>query len=167
MHYKFTVHCFQISLMPRSHCPGVCPVANQDESWRNSSAFIHSRQYYGPDPVWGKKWSRSVRGVTVSLPWTCSSCLFATVLPGGLTVEIRFMPEEPRWCPGISQCCFAAQYVPVSPDCLIKYGSTQCIPIIFRACRCRYGVVPVGPGVHTVATPGLTLYWQSGSPTNV
>jgi len=44
-----------------------------------------------------------------------SSCRFATVSPGGLTVEIRFMPEEKRWCPGISRCCFAAQCVLVSP----------------------------------------------------
>jgi len=41
---------------PRSACyilPGRTG-ANRDESWRNSSAFIHSRQRYGPDPVWGK-----------------------------------------------------------------------------------------------------------------
>jgi len=27
--------------------------ANRDESGRNSSAFIYSRQCYGPGPVWG------------------------------------------------------------------------------------------------------------------
>ena len=31
-----------------------------------------------------------------------NSCRFATVSPGGLTVEIRFMPEELRLCPGKS-----------------------------------------------------------------
>jgi len=60
-----------------------------------------------------------------SIPWPSreslylhrghSSCLFATVSPGGLTVEIRFMPEELRRCPRISRCYFTAQCLPVSP----------------------------------------------------
>jgi len=37
----------------------------------------------------------------------------------------------------------------------VNAGSTRCIPIQCGACRCRYGVVSVGPGVHTEATPGL------------
>jgi len=53
---------------------------------------------------------------------------------------------------------------PVSPDCLqkkprghfpVNAGLTRCIPIQCGACRRRYGVVPVDPGVHTVATSGL------------
>jgi len=86
-------------------------------------------------------------------------CRFATVSPGGLTVEIRFMPEELRWCPGISRRCFAARYVPDvcnhRGNIPVNAGLTRCIPIQCGACRRRYGVVPVGPGVHTVATPGL------------
>ena len=78
-----------------------------------------------------------------------SSCRFATVSPGGLTVEIRFLPEELRWCPGISRCCFATQCVPVSPGGLKIFETTGAtsrrIPIQCGACRHRYSVVPVGP----------------------
>jgi len=35
-----------------------------------------------------------------------------TIVSPGLTVERRIMPEEQRWCPGISRC-FAARCVPV------------------------------------------------------
>ena len=34
-------------------------------------------------------------------------------------------------------------------------GFTLCIPIQCGACQRCYGVIPVGPGVHTVASPGL------------
>ena len=37
-------------------------------------------------------------------------------------------------------------------------GSTRFIPIQYGACRRHYGVVSVGPGVHTVATPS----WKQG-----
>jgi len=47
-----------------------------------------------------------------------NSCRYATVSPGGLTVEIRFMPKELRLCPGISRRCFAPWWVPVSPGSL-------------------------------------------------
>ena len=82
-----------------------------------------------------------------------SSCWFATVSPDGLMVEIRFMPEELRWSPGISRCCFAAQYVPVSPGGFKIFDTTRATSR-FNAVlagvatvwsRCRYGVVPVGP----------------------
>ena len=60
--------------------PGSLQPANRDESGKNSSAFIYSRQCYGPDPVWGKNLSRSVpvmlRSATVH--YHCS----ATVCPG-------------------------------------------------------------------------------------
>ena len=63
---------------------------NRDESWSNSSAFIHSRQCYGSAPVWGKRLTRSfpvmLRFVTVH---PCCS-------PGGATV----CPDTPRLCPG-------------------------------------------------------------------
>jgi len=246
--------------------PGSFLTAVRDESWRNSSVFIHSWQCYEPDPVWGKKWSRSVpvmlwfatvhswcsgasryttalpqasgqspsvttvsHGIRMAKPrcytvayeyqWNIcktdmsfakyrtqvtyqgknelewerrtivrparvrattavlcgtqwpsweslyfhcghSSCRLATISPDCLTVEIRFMPEELRWCLGISRCCFAALCVLVSPGCFKKFettwansGSTRCI-LYPGACRRRYSVVPVGPGVHTVATPG-------------
>jgi len=87
-------------LKPRSHCPGECPAvcsqwtgANQDELWRNSSAFIHSWQCYGPDPVWGKKWSRSVL-VMLQFATVHSRCR-----PEALRcVQVR--PDTPRLCPG-------------------------------------------------------------------
>ena len=36
------------------------------------------------------------------------------------------------------------------PDFSTGVATVQC-----GACRCRCGVVPVGPGVHIAATPGL------------
>jgi len=91
-----------------------------------------------------------------------SSCRFATVSPSGLTVEIRFTPEELRWCPGISRCCFAPQCVPVSPGGFKNFETTgatsRWTPVQHDLSRfnavladvatvwswCRYGVVPVG-----------------------
>jgi len=36
----------------------------------------------------------------------------------------------------------------------VNAGSTRCILIQCSVCRRRYGAVPVGLGVHTVAQPG-------------
>jgi len=101
-------------------------------------------------------------GVTVSPPWTqlMPVCYgFArwsygldTVHAGRATV----MPQnKPVWfrCPvspgGFKNFENHRGHIPVNA------GSTWCIPIQCGACRRRYGVVSVGPGVHTVATPGL------------
>jgi len=35
------------------------------------------------------------------------------------------------------------------------WATSRCIRIQYGACRRRCGVIPVGPAVHTVATPGL------------
>ena len=54
---------FTLSLWTSLYVPAVCSRqtwANRDETWRYLSAFRHSRQCNGPDPFWGKTWSRSV-----------------------------------------------------------------------------------------------------------
>jgi len=84
---------FTLSRCTPRWVPAVCSRrtgANRDESGRNSSAFIHSRQCYGPDPVLGKKWSRSVP-VMLRFATVHSRCS-----PGGATV----CPDTPRLCPG-------------------------------------------------------------------
>jgi len=75
---------------------------------RNRSSTGKSRGYACSPPCDN---TMAKPGVTVSPPWTQ---LIATVLTDDLTVEIRLMPEELRWCPGISRRCFAAWCVPVS-----------------------------------------------------
>ena len=68
--------------------PAVCSRrtgANRDEPWRNSSAFIHFRQCYGPDPVLSKMWSRSV-----------------PILLRFVTVHSRRSPGHRRQSPGVT-----------------------------------------------------------------
>jgi len=89
------------------------------------------------------------------------ACLFATVSPGGLTVEIRFMPEELQWCPGISRRCFAPRCVPVSPGCFKNVETTgttfRCIPIQCGACRRRYGVYRSAAGTENRDSVNVAL----------
>jgi len=84
-------------LKPRSHCPSVSSGASRQlvaggpgrtgtNREKFVSAFIHSRQCYGPDPVWGKTWARSVN-VLLRFATVHSRCS-----PGGATV-----------CPGVSR----------------------------------------------------------------
>ena len=74
--------------------------ANRDESGRNSSAFIYSRQCYGPGPVWGTNLSRYVP-VMLRFATVHSRCRSggATVCPGVsryTTVLPRESAAEPR-----------------------------------------------------------------------
>ena len=71
----------------------------------------------------------------------------ATVLPRNKPAFFR-TPVRPG-VPRLFKKCDPRDYFPVNA------GSTRCIPIQCGASRRRYGVVPVGPGVHTVAPPGL------------
>jgi len=88
-----------------------------------------------------------------------SSCRFATVSPGGLLVKIRFMPEELRRCPGISRCCFAARCVPEVLNFFKPPGphpGERWLNTVYPdSMRCLPASLRCGPGVHTVATPGL------------
>jgi len=62
---------------------------------KNSSAFIHSWQWYRPDPVWGKKWSR-----TFPVHSRCSP-EGATMCPGApryATALSRASATEPLCC---------------------------------------------------------------------
>jgi len=70
----------------------------------------------------------------------------ATVMPRNKTVLFR-SPVRP----GKS---WFKKMKPPGPH-PVKAGSTRCIMIQYGVCRRRYGVDPVGPDVHTVATPGL------------
>jgi len=76
-------------------------------------------------------------GVTVSPPWT-------QLMPALFCSPVR--PGESR---RFKKLWNHRGHIPVNA------GSTRCIPIQCGACRRRYGVVSVDPGVHTVATPGL------------
>jgi len=74
--------------------------ANRDEPGRNSSAFIYSRQCYGPGPVWGTNCSRYVP-VMLRFATVHSRCRSggATVCPGVFrytTVLPRESAAEPR-----------------------------------------------------------------------
>ena len=60
--------------------------ANRDESGQNSSAFIYSRQCYGPGPVWGTNWSR-----------------YVPVMLRFATVHSRCRSEGATVCPGVSR----------------------------------------------------------------
>jgi len=74
--------------------PAICSQwtgANRNESWMNSSAFIHSRQRYGTDPVWGKKWPRPVLVMLRQF--------ITGVAPEALRC-ITVRPDTPRLCPG-------------------------------------------------------------------
>jgi len=107
-----------VSVYPRC-APAVCSHrtgAKRDESGRNSSAFIYSRQCYGPGPVWGTHWSRYVpvmlRFATVK-SWCRSGG--ATVCPGAsrygyapgiggrAPVSLRRVTEVGRQSPGVSR----------------------------------------------------------------
>jgi len=72
-----------------------------NESGRNSSAFIYFRHCYGPDPVLGKNWSRSVP-VMLRFATVYSRCSSggATVCPRAFrytTVLLRESAAKPRW----------------------------------------------------------------------
>jgi len=86
----------------------------------NRSSTVKRRGYAG-SPTWPSR-------VSPYLHRGHSSCRFSTVSSGGHTVEIRFMPEELRWCLGISRCCFAARRVPVSPGCFKKIKQPGPLP---------------------------------------
>ena len=102
-----------------------------------------------------------------------SLCRFATVSPGGLTVEIRFVPEELRWCPEISRCCFTAQCLPVRPGGFKCFETTGAIsrwmPVQHDLSRFNAVLARVATVAGTVATPGLksgtvwTRLWYSYS----
>jgi len=115
LHVIKVIHTTPIVSFTLSRCsprcaPAVCSRrtgANRDKSWRNSSAFIHCRQCYGSDPVFGKKWSRSFPGMLQ----------FATVhsrcSPGGATM-CPATSQSPRLCPGQRR---------QSPEC--HYGESR------------------------------------------
>ena len=124
----------------------------------NCSSTGKSRGYAGSPP-----WHTVAKpGVTVSPPWTqlMPVCYgFARGSYGGETVDVGGATVMPRNKPALFRS-------PVSPACFKKKwnhrghfpvhtGSTRCIPIQCGACRRRYDVVPVRPGVPTVATSGL------------
>ena len=69
--------------------------ANRDESGRKSSAFIYSRQCYGPGPVWGTNWSRYVP-VILRFATVHSRCRSggATVCPG-VSRYTSVLPRKP------------------------------------------------------------------------
>jgi len=93
-HAIFYKASFTLSRCTPRYVPAVCSPrtgANRNESWRNSSAFIHSRQCYGTDPVWGT-WSRS---------WLCYGLAqFITVVAPEALRCVPVRPETPRLCPG-------------------------------------------------------------------
>jgi len=89
-----------------------------------------------------------------------SSCRLATVSSGGLTVEIRFMPEKLWWCPGISRRYVAARWVSVSPGGLKKIETTgatsRWTPVqhgVSRFNTVLAGVATVWSRWATVSTP--------------
>jgi len=77
--------------------PGSLQHADRREPGRNSSAFIYSRQCYGPGPVWGTNLSRYV-AVMLRFATVHSRCRSggATVCPGVSRYENR------RQSPGVT-----------------------------------------------------------------
>jgi len=84
-----------------------------------------------------------------------NSCRFATVSPGGLTVEIRLMPEE-RWCPGKSRRCFAPRCVPVSPSCFKDFETT--------GTTSRWTPVQHAVSRFNAVLPGVATVWSRWAP---
>jgi len=84
-------------------------------------------------------------------------CRFTTVWPGGLTVEIRFVPEELRRCLGISRRCFTARCAQVSRGCFKVFetpgplpGERRFITVYPDSMRCLPASLRCGP--ETVLT---------------
>jgi len=97
-----------------------------------------------------------------------NSYRFATVSPGGLTVEIRCMPEELRWCPEISRPCFEPRCVPVSPGCLKKLKPPGSLPgerrfntVYPDSMRCLSASLRCGPGGPRPLNASGTKNWDS------
>jgi len=95
-HYTANKASFTLSWCTLRCTPAVCSRrtrVNRNESWRNLSALIHSRQCYGPDLVVGKS--------DHSLSWLCY-CLRRYIF--GVAAEVlRCVPVRPnttRLCPG-------------------------------------------------------------------
>jgi len=101
--WPFSQASFTLSRCTPRCVPAVCSRrtgANRNESGKNSSVFIYSRQCYEPDPVWGKTSSRYVP-VMLRFATVHSRCSSggATVCPGAsryTTVVSRESVAEPR-----------------------------------------------------------------------
>jgi len=85
-----------------------------------------------------------------------NSCWFATVSPGGLTLVTRCMPEELRWCPGISRRWFAPRWIPVIPGCFKNFETT--------GITCRWTPIQHGVSRYNAVLAGVTTVWSRWAP---